>query len=568
MNRRTQAFFARLAMLLVAAGLGMGAGWLWRHRIAREALRSAREQTIGASPDAKRGHVNVQAAAFHKFDDSPLASQLERDLARSSGVTRWLCWLAALEKATPSDFPRLAKLAQNNPAALKFVAARWAVLAPRHMFESLIAAAQGHGDLPLQSLAHVLFSEWPKRDQEGAIAALSQPGVVGMQWAWQMDAATAVINSDVERGLRLFSEWHIENYMPFADDRGPVPKWAAADPRHAAEYALQYPSAYLSEGVIKVIGEEWAKTDPRDALEFSAGRRGQLGTLLGSAAMTAWAEADLNAAADWLADAADPTLNRLSPGLAQAWAKKDPASALAWCNENLQGSPLSRAVAAIVEGAGPSQVTMTAALIADMAPSPARTEGALAVAQQWFPSLGGMAGPSGAVTVGGETTDWLASLDPVSLERVLDKESWGWATSDPRSMADFLLSRTNEVAGSWPDTCLARQLARQNPTAALDWAGQLSGARGLAAGAEAFAAWRISQPDAASLWLGNLPPEDPRRQPFFQSAIRQLAYAPQAPEQLAALTSDERALARPVIENMTSLPADRRGRLLASLAGP
>ena len=34
----------------------------------------------------------------------------------SSGVTRWLYWLEAMEKASASDFPRLFRLAEGNAA--------------------------------------------------------------------------------------------------------------------------------------------------------------------------------------------------------------------------------------------------------------------------------------------------------------------------------------------------------------------------------------------------------------------------------------------------------------------
>src|SRR5439155_13760839 len=118
------------------------------------------------------------------------------------------------------------------------------------------ASKNGPG-FPVQELAQVLFKEWPKSDPEGAIAALNEPGDVGMRHIWRSDVATTVINNDIERGLRLFVEWRFENYLPFYDERGPVPKWTAADPLHAAEFALQHPSGYLSQGVMKAIGEEW-----------------------------------------------------------------------------------------------------------------------------------------------------------------------------------------------------------------------------------------------------------------------------------------------------------------------
>ena len=558
-------------VILAAAALGLTAGLALRaKRIAGAPKPGVGESVALAAPQRNSLRGSVESPKFRRKDDSPLATQLERDLAKCTGVTRWLHWLEAIEKAAPADFPRLARLAQNNPAALQFVAARWAEIAPRHLYDSLVAGAAAKDPRSLvQPLARVLFQEWPKRDPEAAIAALSEPGNVGMRQAWQMAVATTIIQNDIERGLRLFAEWHIQDYMPFYDERGPVPKWAAADPRHAAEFALQYPSASLSGGVMKVIGEEWAKTDPAAALEFSAKTGGRLAGLLGTATMKTWAERDLNAAADWLAAADEPARNRLSSGLVEAWAKRDTAGALAWCQQNLSGSSLSRAVAAAVQGAGVGQVSGTAALVAAMEPSSARAEGALAVARQWFPSLGGVAGPSGNQTVEPQTVAWLASLDPLSVRRVLSEVTWSWATSDPGSMADFLLTMTNSAAvDSWSDTCLARQMARKNPATALDWAARLPESRGVSAGAQAYAEWRSAQPEAATQWLNGLPSDDQRREPFFQSAIRQLVYNPQASEQLAALAPPERTAARAVIENMTSLPADRRTCLLAGLGSP
>src|SRR5439155_18159421 len=121
----------------------------------------------------------------------------------------------------------------------------------------------------------------------------------------------------------------------------------------------------------------------------------------------------------WLAAADEATRNRLCTGFADAWAKKDAAGALAWCEENLSGSSLARSVAAVVQGAGVKNVEATAALVAAMEPSPGRAEGAVAGARQWFPMLGGMAGPGGDQIVSPQTVAWLASLDPVSIKRVL-----------------------------------------------------------------------------------------------------------------------------------------------------
>src|SRR4029077_4363905 len=113
-------------------------------------------------------HLSNAVAAPTIQDDSPLATQLERDLSLSKGVTRWLYWMDALGKALPSDFPRLAKLTKGKRELERMVARRWAEKAPRHLFDTLVAAAKFSRGLPVGTLASALFEEWPKRDPEAA----------------------------------------------------------------------------------------------------------------------------------------------------------------------------------------------------------------------------------------------------------------------------------------------------------------------------------------------------------------------------------------------------------------
>src|SRR5258708_5758517 len=211
--------FLNSLVILAAAAIGLAAGLALRPKpLSRASASVVVASTTQDLPHPFRARRSSETLALSTNDDSPLTTKLEHDLARSSGVTRWLYWFEAIEKSAPADFPRLARLAQKNPAALQFVAARWAEIAPRHLFDFLVAAAKDGRGLPAQELARVLFNEWPKHDQEAAIAALNEPGDLGTRRTWQMAVATAVINKDVERGLRLFAEWHIENYMPFYDD--------------------------------------------------------------------------------------------------------------------------------------------------------------------------------------------------------------------------------------------------------------------------------------------------------------------------------------------------------------
>lgn len=548
-------------LVIAAAALGLTLGVAWRKTSGPIAARAESASATSASPTgapAKPSRASNQLTFVRLNDDSPLATKLERDLSMSSGVTRWLYWMEALEKAAPADFPRLARLAQGNSTALRFVAARWVEVNPRHLFDTLVAASKDRSGLHAEELAIVLFDEWPKRDADGAIAALSATNEFAGSAKWRWRVATAIIEKDVERGLRLLSEWHIDNYGPRLTA---VAKWAAADPRHAAEFALQHPAGYVTDLTMEIIGKQWAKVEPGRALEFAATQPGKPGSALATAVLKQWASQDLSEAGNWLASADAHTRNRLGPTFVEAWAKQDAQGALTWCEENLAGSSLAQAVAGVMKGAAARNVGGAAKLVAAMEPSPARAEAAVEVAQKWFP------GYSSDKPVKPATLAWLASLDADSAKRVLDEIHWRWAESDPKSLADFLASSSSQVAPTHIYSALARQMARKNPAEALEWASGLSADRALSAGSEAFSEWRFSQPEAAMKWLNALPSADTRRQPFLESAIRFLAYDTQAAEQLAQLPAAERATARGVIATMT-LPEERRARLLDLLKAP
>jgi hypothetical protein len=551
---RGMRIFARALLFVVATGIGLAVGFSLRARHAHMVANGNASQRAAAMrpPVVSKGR-----AAGRVVDESPLATQLEKNLALSTSVTRWLYWLEALEKAAPSDFPRLARLAQGNPSAVRLVATRWAEVAPRHMFNTLVAASKETKSQPLWELTHPLFDIWPRNDPEAAIAALNEPGDFGMRGSWRMDVATTILRTDVEQGLRLMANWHIENYDP---GMGAIAKWAAADPRHAAEFTLQNSLGYVAQRAADTIGQEWAKSDPAGAMAFATANPGGLGTVLGAAALKQWAEGNLTDAAQWLADADAQTRNRLSPAFVEAWAQKDAGSALSWCDENLSGSSLVQAVGGVLKGAADKDVARAAALVTGMDPSPARAEAAFAVARKWFPEM------SSGEAAKPEAIAWLGGLDADSIRRVFEEGvvQWGWACSDPKSMAAFLATASAGEIPASAYSILVRQMVRQSPLDTLDWASHLPADCALSAGSDAFAEWCNSQPEAATRWLDALAPTDNRRQPYFQSAIQTMAYHPQATEQFAAMPTADRAAARSVIEGM-SLPEPRRSDLLNAL---
>ena len=544
-------------VIIVAAGIGLSLGFVLRQKSAvspAEAVAKAPRGVNNVPDSAQRNQKSHGSTSVE--DDSPLATQLARDLSMSTGVTRWLYWFDAIEQAHPVDYPRLVLLAEKHPNLLGMLAERWAKLYPRHLFDSLVKIAQRRLQLPdkvKNQLTRTLFQEWPKQDPHALVAAVNTVTNIGPLTHWRREAAALIVESDPELGLRLMSEWNVENYGPRMNG---VAKWAAANPQHAAEFALAHPSGYATDMALETIGKEWARTDPARALEFATGKPAY--NKLAAAALKEWAGKDLIAAANWLVSADARTRQRLSPPFVESWAQRDAVAALEWTEANLSGSTLAQAVGGVMRGAAQKDLPKAAQLVADLKPSPARAEAAVAVARKWFPGLtdSRLAAP--------DAIAWLTKLDSQSMRKVLDEISWQWASSDPQSMATFLNSRSYDEVAEHSHSTLARMLARKNPAAALAWADQLPKDRALSTGTVAFSEWSSSQPEAAMNWWRELPANDARRQPFFENAIRSMTYDSEAAARLAGLAPADRTAARNVISAMT-LPPERRSLLLNAL---
>src|SRR5262245_61798892 len=132
-----------LVIIILAAAAGLVSGFVWHGRNA--STGSPEMPTTGSvaavSRTSKFSARNRPATMT--FPDSPLATQLARDLSMSSGVTRWLLWMEAVEKASLVDLPRLAQLAAGDSTQMRLLAARWVEMNPQHLFEYIMSTAKG-----------------------------------------------------------------------------------------------------------------------------------------------------------------------------------------------------------------------------------------------------------------------------------------------------------------------------------------------------------------------------------------------------------------------------------------
>lgn len=498
----------QLLGVTVAAAVGLAIGFTGRGFTVERRIdvRETNPETTKAEKPGKRGFLGSRKLNVSPLpDDSPLATQLARDLAVSSRVARWLYWLEAVDKASVADFPRLARLANGDPTAIRLVASHWVQLDLPHLYNTLSDTRIRRG-LPVDELAGVLFLEWARRDPDAAIAALQGTNSLGTREAWRFNVAGYLVEKDPERGLRALSEWGIDNFAPLM---GGVTKWASADPRHAVEVVLAHPAGYTSELALNTIAREWVRVDPVAAMDFASVKSGQLPTVFANSVLKAWAGQNLSQAAEWLARGDIAARRRFSPVFVQAWAKTDPTNALAWCESNLSGDSLAETMGNIANALAQKEVAAAAEFVANMKPSAARAEAAAGVARYWFPGWrSGQPVPVAAIA-------WLAGLDADSIRRTLLQVEWKWSNGDPKSMAEFLTKAASNSVPPSADASVARALARQNPPDALAWASRLPGGRGLNAGRAAFNEWRHTQPELAMNWLNDLPPTDSRRNSFL-----------------------------------------------------
>lgn len=544
-----------LIVLIVAALLGLALGQaIRRHQPAATDVAVSAVQTSAVDQKSSLFRHRKDRSTAAPPANASLADRLQHDLSMSSGVTRWLYWLEAIEKASLDDFPRLARLAKGNSIAARLVAARWVELDPRHMFDAVVAAQKDRHNPLGHDFTSVLFEEWPKRDMDAVIAALGEAKEFGRNW--RMNLVNTLFNTDVERGLKLMSDWNIENYGP---NMAKVGKWAAADPRHAAQFTLAHPAGYASRSTMEAIGKEWAKSDPAGAMAFAVTHPGELGVSLGNAAMKSWSERNLNEAAEWLANSDPKTRNRLSAPFVEAWGQSDAASALSWAQTNLAGRAQSRAIGALMKGAAQKNLSGAAELVLSMPPSAARAEAAAAVGYKWFPDY------NSDKPVSPEMIKWLGTMDNASVRRTLEENYWRWSESDPKSMAAFLATGDPERIPPHALTSLSRSLARKNPEEAMTWAGQLPEERRQSAGNDVFHEWQQSQPESAFRWLNGLSAGDGRRDQFLQTAVQNMAHHPQGEQQLGMIAKADRPAASKVIEKMSYLDSARRDKLLKAL---
>jgi hypothetical protein len=459
--------------------------------------------------------------------------------------------------------PGLIRVAGNDSAAVRMLAARWAELDPHHMFTRLyIDALLREGDpqaLPERYiLTQVLFEHWIKVDLSGAIKALNDVPDFSGRESLRMQTANSIMKTDVEQGLQVMKDWNIRNYIP---DMKKVAEWAARDPQRAAESVLKLGNDYAANEALKQVGKAWGDSDPKGGLRFAATLLPGARATLGGEIIKRWAEKNVVSAAAFAAEQSDaPFRAALAQGLAGTWGKTDPAAALAWSEQNLRGAARTETIAGLIKAAAEKNLTTASELVSNMEPGAAQNRACASIFETWFNKGKGERDAA---------FEWLGSLpDSAARKAALERVQWDWMWRDPEGVRDFIAGSHGDLASDSMVHQVARNQAARNPEAAMRWAASLPAERAADARNAVFESWVSVRPEGAGDYARKLPAGAERDQAIRTVSQTLIFQAPQqAVEWYRSLPAADQKLVREIFDHSTIGDAQRQ-KLNDALAKP
>ena len=286
---------------------------------------------------------------------------LTKGIESEAGVESWLRWLAYLENASASDFPRFLENIPENSGALDLLLDRWVEVAPEQCWAYLLNKFQekefgaNKQDLD-QDVSSLLFSKWAARDLEGAIAALDEVSDFPYLYLLQRTLAQNMAGKDTDRAIRYAAERNLFNtpetfYLKSRD----LKKWIRQNPSSAANLIFDIESRgsslqrSLQSFGVKELVEEWSKLNPSGSLRYGLDAESGLGSAFAEAVFAKWSQRDFAAASDWLArEASDAEAEILTSTLIGTWGQSDPEAALEWTQQSLDGHLLESSISQIL----------------------------------------------------------------------------------------------------------------------------------------------------------------------------------------------------------------------------
>ncbi len=539
------------SVLFTVAALGAGV-LLGRYLRGRGPTGTSTSTEVGAMPSGPDGTPLASAIRGADFQ-----TKLGRALAQASPSLREELLFRLGESLAPSEIPQaLAILAtRHQPGALELarhLLGRWAESDPASAMKYAMAMPQS---ARREKALDVVLNEWLAGDASGALqwAKALPPG--SRRNRCLQAVLTAVAASDPARALGLVkSLGNLQNAT--AIQEAILRQWATADPVAAATAARGM--KWLSRDILGHLAGQWAVKDPKAALAWAGGllspqaRRSAL-----DAAMGAWADSDVQAAAMYATNL--PPEERLDAvgSLAQRLALTNMEAALSWATNLPPGLCEKSALGKVVQVLAKESPAAAAALWGGMSDTDQRDlaggAGAgwykqdPAATMAWVNTLSRQAAQQAAYGIFAELKngdpskaanfamalsdnglrwDYLGQAAALYAGKDLaaarnwvsqmpsgpDKTSalqglvQAWAGADPQAAAQFAQSLSSDEFTSALASGLAGKWAAADPAAALAWAQSLpSGSMQASAVVSAVKSWASQSPKDAAAYVALLP---------------------------------------------------------------
>ena len=523
----------------------------------------------GASPKASSEVSSVVSAntGHPKSAAAAAAAELANSFAVSKGAERWLLLIAQAEKAKASDMPGLLRLAAGNERMVRMLGTRWAELDPRHMFDSLISdLAKSERIDESVDLFSLLITEWMARDAAGAIAALTQAsnlaGVNPLFMEQRRSEAVSIVMKSDP--ARAIALMKEWSIRRHLPDLRPLKKWLAQSPERAATLTSQIQAEGASDEVMRIIGNAWAKTDPAAALAYAGKLSLSARVAFTGSAMKDWAKQDLNAAAAFVAAQPDHAYrSHLAGSLIEAWAATDAGAAFAWSQENLKGAAQVQSIGNVVKALAERSPDDAATMVNGLESGEIKSFAVGALLEFHLKTYDPIR-PNPAAR--DAALAWMATLDDKeAARRALAKNAWKLFTNAPEAARAFLSGPHADIAPPEIYGLAASGLAKQNPESALQWAADVPAEHQRIAMSYLMSTWLSTQPEAARTHVLAMPPGDLRTMALRQVATNSIHSSdPRTPGWMGNLPPADRTVVREMIDK-AQIPDARRTALLGAL---
>jgi hypothetical protein len=229
---------------------------------------------------------------------------------------RWIAMLAWADRVTKEDLPRELRR-----------------LAALHSAEGTTRFA-----------FHFLLSKWGQREPDLTLASLiSAKGTIAWAGTEGPQLIAAVAAGDPQKAAEMATSESFRSLRGIYYD-GIAARLARLDPKSAQELADRLPEKQKQEamrGIAETISVDLSTLPPSELQSMDKSLR--------AARLNRWIEKDPAAVTAWATAHAGRVLDEVLVAIAEIWAGKDAAAALAWSNQNLPPTARDQALPTLIE---------------------------------------------------------------------------------------------------------------------------------------------------------------------------------------------------------------------------